>query len=98
MPSSTVAHDAYTRLLHHLEPDAARLWQEVQELVWPTDGVSVLDDTTLDKSYARHMGLVTRHWLGKHRRLALLSGVPARRTSKGATEQKNLLRQGLEVV
>ena len=26
----------------------------------------VLDDTTLDKPYARHMGLVTRHWSGKH--------------------------------
>ena len=61
-----VAHDAYTRLLHHLEPDAATLWQQAQGLVTPTTGVLVLDDTTLDKPYARHMGLVTRHWSGKH--------------------------------
>lgn len=32
----------------------------------PTRGVLVLDDTTLDKPYARYMGLVTRHWSGKH--------------------------------
>ena len=30
---SAVAHDAYTRLLHRLEPDAASLWQEAQGLV-----------------------------------------------------------------
>ena len=62
-----VARDAYTRLLHRLESDAATLWQEAQGLVAPTSGVLVLDDTTLDKPYARHMGLVTRHWSGKHR-------------------------------
>lgn len=68
-----VAHDAYTRLLHRLEPDAAALWQEAQGLVTPTAGVLVLDDTTLDKPYAQHMGLVTRHWSGKHH--AVVSGI-----------------------
>jgi len=29
----------------------------------------VIDDTTLDKPYARHMALVTRHWSGKHQRV-----------------------------
>ena len=61
-----VAHDAYTRLLHRLEPDAATLWQEAQGLVTATSGVLVLDETTLDKPYAHQMGLVTRHWSGKH--------------------------------
>lgn len=68
-----VAHDAYTRLLHRLEPDAATLWQEAQGLVTATGGVLVLDDTTLDKPYAQHMGLVTRHWSGKHH--AVVSGI-----------------------
>ena len=32
-------------------------------------GILVLDDSTLDKPYARKMDLVTRHWSGKHRRV-----------------------------
>ncbi len=68
-----VAHDAYTRLLHRLEPDAASLWQEARSLVTLTSGVLVLDDTTLDKPYARRMGLVTRHWSGKHH--AVVQGI-----------------------
>ena len=31
--------------------------------------VLVLDDTTLDKPYARKTDLVTRHWSGQHRRV-----------------------------
>ena len=38
-------------------------------LVQREGGVLVLDDTTLDKPYARKMELVTRHWSGKHRRV-----------------------------
>jgi hypothetical protein len=30
----------------------------------------VVDDSTLDKPYARHMALVTRHWSGKHHQVA----------------------------
>jgi putative transposase len=63
------AHDAFTRLLHRLEPDAATLWAEVAPLVRPDGGILVLDDSTLDKPYARAMALVTRHWSGKHRRV-----------------------------
>jgi putative transposase len=29
-------------------------------------GVVILDDSTLDKPYAKHIELVTRHWSGKH--------------------------------
>lgn len=61
------AHDAFTRLLHRLEPDPAQLWVESRVQVDRRRGVLILDDTTLDKPYARHMELVTRHWSGKHR-------------------------------
>jgi hypothetical protein len=60
------AHDAYTRLLQRTPPDSAALWQEVRPLVKRQSGVLVIDDSTLDKPYARHMALVTRHWSGKH--------------------------------
>src|SRR5262245_34717162 len=60
------AHDAFTRLLHRLEPDPATLWAEVAPLVRRRDGVLVVDDTTLDKPHSHHIQLVTRHWSGKH--------------------------------
>lgn len=60
------AHDALTRLLHRIEPDPATLWSEVGPHVEGTSGVLVLDDSTLDKPYARKIDLVTRHWSGKH--------------------------------
>jgi putative transposase len=62
------AHDAFTRLLHRLEPDPAALWAEVRPLLNRSDGVLVVDDSTLDKPYAHHIQLVTHHWSGKHRR------------------------------
>jgi putative transposase len=63
------AHDAFTRLLHRLEPDPAALWAEAAPQVRRDRGVLVLDDSTLDKPYARKIGLLTRHWSGKHRRV-----------------------------
>lgn len=63
------AHDAFTRLLHRLEPDPARLWAEAVPQVERTAGILVLDDTTLDKPYAKKIELVTRHWSGKHGRV-----------------------------
>jgi hypothetical protein len=70
-PATTnpAAHDAYTRLLHRLEPDSEALWAEVQPDVGRTAGVLVLDDTVLDKPYARKMDLVHRLWSGKHHRV-----------------------------
>jgi putative transposase len=62
------AHDSFTRLLNRLEPDAEALWLEVRPLL-PTQGVLVFDDTVLDKPFARHMGLVGRHWSGRHQRV-----------------------------
>jgi hypothetical protein len=63
------AHDAFTRLLHRLEPDPATLWDEAAPLVARERGILVLDDSTLDKPYARRIELVTRHWSGKHKRV-----------------------------
>ena len=63
------AHDAYTRLLQRLPPDSTALWQEVEPWVDKTGSVLVIDDSTLDKPYASQMGLVTRHWSGKHGRV-----------------------------
>jgi hypothetical protein len=63
------AHDAFTRLLHRLEPDPQTLWREVEPLVRRAAGVLVIDDTVLDKPHARHMGLVAYHWSGRHNRV-----------------------------
>ena len=63
------AHDAFTRLLHRLEPDAGVLWQEVEAQVRRSEGVLVLDDSVLDKPYARRMELVHHLWSGKHQRV-----------------------------
>jgi putative transposase len=63
------AHDAFTRLLHRLEPDPETLWAEAAPQVRRDRGILVLDDSTLDKPYARKIGLLTRHWSGKHRRV-----------------------------
>ena len=65
------AHDAFTRLLQRLEPETLPLWREAEALVDRTRGLLVIDDTTLDKPYARKIALVHRHWSGKHRRIVL---------------------------
>lgn len=63
------AHDAFTRLLHRLEPDADTLWTEAHGQVLLDKGILVIDDTTLDKPYARQIELVSRHWSGKHQQV-----------------------------
>src|SRR5687768_3560163 len=62
------AHDAYTRLLTRQPPDTEALWRETQPYVHKESGLLVLDDTTLDKPYAKRMELVHRPWSGKHKR------------------------------
>ena len=47
-------------------PDSLALWAEVQDGIALHEGILVLDDSTLDKPYARAMELVTSHWSGKH--------------------------------
>jgi hypothetical protein len=63
------AHDSFNRLLAALEPDPEELWREAEPLVQKAQGALVLDDSTLDKRRARHIGLVTRHWSGKHHKV-----------------------------
>lgn len=63
------AHDAFTRLLHCLKPDSDDLWQAVSPFVTRQGGLLILDDSVLDKPYARHLGLVGRFWSGKHKRV-----------------------------
>ena len=63
------AHDAFRRLLTRLEPDPDTLWQEARPQIRPDDGLWVLDDSTPDKPYARHIELVHPHWSGKHHRV-----------------------------
>lgn len=67
------AHDAFTRLLTRLEPDPDTLWAESRTQLDPAAGVLVIDDSTLDKPYARSIALVTRHWSGKHH--AVVNGI-----------------------
>jgi hypothetical protein len=67
------AHDALTRLLQRLEPDTAPLWREAEQYVDRHGGLLILDDTTLDKPYAKQIELVHRQWSGKHHRV--VSGI-----------------------
>jgi putative transposase len=64
--SSSPSHDAFTRLLRRQPPDPEALWKESCKFVDKKGGVVILDDTTLDKPYAKKMDLVTYHWSGKH--------------------------------
>ncbi|MBV5308705.1 MAG: transposase, partial [Chromatium okenii] len=60
------AHDSFTRLLKRLEPNSEALWREVAPEIIKDSGVLVIDDSTLDKPYAKKMDLFGRHWSGKH--------------------------------
>ena len=63
------SHDSINRLLHRIPANAASLREESLQFVKRTDGVLILDDSTLDKPYAQKIELVTRHWSGKHHRV-----------------------------
>jgi len=67
--SDPPAHDAFTRLLHRLEPDPTTLWREAKAEVVLDDGLLVFDDSTLDHLSARQIELVSRHWSGKHHKV-----------------------------
>jgi hypothetical protein len=60
------AHDAFTRLLTRLEPEAETLWADSKTQVELESGILVLDDSTLDKPYSQRNDLVYRHYSGKH--------------------------------
>lgn len=67
------AHDAFTRLLTRLEPDAETLWREVHSQIEIKDGILVLDDSTLEKPFSKFNALVYRHWSGKQKEV--VSGI-----------------------
>ncbi|MEP7038790.1 MAG: transposase, partial [Acidobacteriota bacterium] len=67
------AHDAFTRLLARLEPDAETLWQDAKTQIDLNRGILVLDDSTLDKPYSQFNALVYRHWSGKQK--AVVAGI-----------------------
>jgi DNA polymerase-3 subunit beta len=91
-----------------LEPDPDTLWEEVRPFVHLQGGVLMLDDSILDKWYARHMGLVGRFWSGKHRRVVqgidlvsrLIDGqfpnyqsvLPKTHTTRAVLDREELLR------
>ena len=45
------AHDAFTRLLSRLEPDAETLRREAKSQIDFNSGIPVLDDSTLEKDW-----------------------------------------------
>jgi putative transposase len=63
------AHDLYNRLINRLEPDPEQFWNEAESLVEKAHRALIIDDSTLDKRHARHIGLVTRHWSGEHKKV-----------------------------
>ena len=64
-PLNRPAHDSFNRLLERsFDPDS--LWREAKPLVKLRGGVLVVDDSTLDKPYAKRIELMTQHWSGKH--------------------------------
>jgi hypothetical protein len=70
-PSQIPAHDSFNRLLERSFFDTDSLWREARPLVNLDAGTLVLDDTPLDKPYAKKIELVTRHWSGKHHDVVL---------------------------
>jgi putative transposase len=69
--SEIPAHDSFNRLLERSFQDRDSLWREAKPLVSMNGGILLLDDTTLDKPYAKQIELVTSHWSGKHHDVVL---------------------------
>ena len=63
------AHDAFTHLLARLNPNPIFLWYEARQQVRLNDGILVVDDTVIDKPYAKNIALIGKHWSGKHKRV-----------------------------
>jgi hypothetical protein len=61
-------HDAFTRCLQRQPPDTEALWDEVKSHVKLKEDFLIIDDSTLDKPYAKEMAFVCHVWSGKHHR------------------------------
>jgi putative transposase len=68
-PDQTMAHDSVSRWLAGSKLTPKMLWQESQEYIEPKSGYIVLDDSVLDKPYARHIPLAKKQYSGKHHRV-----------------------------
>ena len=66
--SNAPCHDAFTRCLQRQPPDTEALWDEVKNHVKLEEGFLIVDDSTLDKPYAKEIAFVRRMWSGKHHR------------------------------
>jgi putative transposase len=64
--SEPIAHDSVKRLLERQPHHTEELYTEAKRMIRHDEGILVIDDSSLDKTYAREMDLVTRHWSGKH--------------------------------
>ena len=62
------SHDSFTRCLQRQPPDTEALWEEVKSHVKCNEGFLIVDDSTLDKPYAKEIAFVRRMWSGKHHR------------------------------
>jgi hypothetical protein len=65
------AHDSLNRMLNRKEPNTEDLWQEAKAQISKEEGLLLIDDSTLDKPYAKQIDLVYRHWSGKHHKTVL---------------------------
>lgn len=68
----SACHDSINRLLYRLSPDTETLWCEAAPFTG-AGGFLILDDSTLDKPYAKKIQTVTYHWSGKHH--AVVKGI-----------------------
>lgn len=65
------AHDSLNRMLKRKEPNTEDLWQEAKAQISKEEGLLLIDDSSLDKPYAKPIDLVYRHGSGKHHKVVL---------------------------
>jgi hypothetical protein len=64
-PAKT-SHDAISHWLSSEELDTELVWNKAREWICLTEGYLVIDDSVLDKPYAKRMALVKHQYSGKH--------------------------------
>jgi SRSO17 transposase len=64
-----IAHDAVSRWLSKNKLTPKIVWQHAAPMVNPHTGYLIIDDTVLDKPYAKNMDLVKPQYSGKHHRV-----------------------------
>ena len=64
-----MAHDSVSRWLSDEKLTPQMLWEQSQHLVEQARGYLIIDDTVLDKQYARNMALTKKQYSGKHHKV-----------------------------